>query len=421
MKKLTLISISAVAITGMSVAAMRFLPGNVTPWRAFHAFAERNGIGANTLASYNTSSIGSIGTTYGSPVLTSGPSANFSYGYRGALVVCNTSGDVCCLPISGGGTQSWTYTTGGAIYGTPWIGNLLDLDDVFVGSDDNYFYRISNDPNSTNQGSVKAAYQTGGAIRSSPCGDESPASAPGGANDGYIYFGCDDYKIYSLRAQTPTNGDGLSFEWSYTTGGVVESSPTFDSVNVYVGSDDGYMYAIRRKDNGSLWSKGDLCFRYQTGDAIRSTPCIYGGKIFFGSRDDYIYAIDVTTQSLSWSYQTGGNVDSSPAVSKSGSNIYVGSDDGYLYCISTGGTYQWSLNLGSPIKSSPAVANDGTIFVGTDSDGVYHVSTSGSVLHHFSSGVNVYPSVAIGKTDATSGATGRAFYVTTAGNIYDIK
>jgi outer membrane protein assembly factor BamB len=409
--KRLLFSVGALAIIGVGAATIKFIPGNVPPWRAFHRVANHQGIGGWT-ASTSSGGVASVGTTYSSPVLTAGTFSNITYGWRGALVVGNDAGDITCVPISMGGTQSWTYTTGGPVKGTPWIGNLIDLDDVYVGSDDGNFYRISNDPAPGTQGTLKGSYSTGGAIRSSPAGDES---------NGVIYFGSQDDKLYCLQTKTPMQGGGFGFNWSYTTGGNVDSSPAVGNSEVYVGSDDGYLYAVHRF-NGLGYSAGDLFFRYQTGGAIKSSPCLDGSAdVVFGSQDDYIYSVDSVGGTLNWRYQTGGNVDSSPTLSTSGTNIYVGSDDGYLYCISTAGTFQWRLNLGSPIKSSPAVMADGTILVGTDGDGVYHVSTTGSSLNHYSASVGVRSSPAIGLTDPRTGAVGRAFYVTTAGSIIDLK
>jgi hypothetical protein len=48
-----------------------------------------------------------------------------------------------------------------------------------------------------------------------------------------------------------------------------------------------------------------------------------------GSRGGKIYALDASAGSLIWSYSTGWNVESSPAVADG--RVYVGSDDGRVY------------------------------------------------------------------------------------------
>ncbi len=70
---------------------------------------------------------------------------------------------------------------------------------------------------------------------------------------------------------------GQSLKWSFSTGGVVHSSPAIAlDRTIYVGSDDGRLYALN--PDGSLkWS-------YKTGQAIRYTPVVgAGGVVYVGS------------------------------------------------------------------------------------------------------------------------------------------
>ena len=57
------------------------------------------------------------------------------------------------------------------------------------------------------------------------------------------------------------------------------------------------------------------------------------GIVYVGSEDGYLYAITASTGHLAWSYKTGGGILSSPTVS--GANVYVGSDNGSVYAINT--------------------------------------------------------------------------------------
>ena len=38
-------------------------------------------------------------------------------------------------------------------------------------------------------------------------------------------------------------------------------------------------------------STGDLLWRYQTGDDVSSSPAVVGGVVYVGSDDGYVYAI----------------------------------------------------------------------------------------------------------------------------------
>ena len=67
---------------------------------------------------------------------------------------------------------------------------------------------------------------------------------------------------------------------------------------------------------------------------------------------------------LKWSYLTGEDIDSSPAISLDGT-IYVGSYDNYLYALNPDGTLKWRYLTGGAVTSSPAISLDGTIYVGS--------------------------------------------------------
>ena len=63
-------------------------------------------------------------------------------------------------------------------------------------------------------------------------------SSPAIGDDGTIYVGSHDHKVYAL------NPDG-SLKWSHTTGGEVRSSPAIGGDGtVYVGSYDQKIYAF---------------------------------------------------------------------------------------------------------------------------------------------------------------------------------
>jgi outer membrane protein assembly factor BamB len=58
-----------------------------------------------------------------------------------------------------------------------------------------------------------------------------------------------------------------------------------------------------------------------------------GDAVYFGSSaDDKVYALDATTGQQRWTFFTEGPVRLAPTIS--GSRLYVGSDDGYVYCLS---------------------------------------------------------------------------------------
>jgi len=59
---------------------------------------------------------------------------------------------------------------------------------------------------------------------------------------------------------------------------------------------------------------------------------IVGQLLYFGSSADHkVYALDAATDQERWSFFTGGPVRLAPTVWKS--RAFVGSDDGFVYCL----------------------------------------------------------------------------------------
>ena len=86
-----------------------------------------------------------------------------------------------------------------------------------------------------------------------------------------------------------------------------------------------------------------------------------------------------------WSFQTGYDVDSSPAIGSDGT-IYVGSRDGNLYAINPDGSRKWAFEAGRIQDSSPAIGSDGTIYVGSRDDYLYAINPDGSRKWRFKTG-----------------------------------
>ena len=120
-----------------------------------------------------------------------------------------------------------------------------------------------------------------------------------------------------------------------------------------------------------------LKWKYNTGGYVESSPAIGSdGTVYVGSDDNKLYAIN-QDGSLKWSYTTGGEVSSSPAIGSDGT-VYVGL--GYnLSAINPNGTLKWSYTTDGWVRSSPAIGSDGTIYVGSDDNKLYAINQDGSL------------------------------------------
>jgi len=174
-----------------------------------------------------------------------------------------------------------------------------------------------------------------------------------------VYVGSDDGHLYAVNA---TDG---SQEWMFGTGGAVESSPTVVDGTVYVGNNDGLLYAVDAETGSQEWAFSN------PSDAVTSSPTVVDGTVYVGSEDDTLYAVNATDGSQEWAFSNpSGAVTSSPTVA--GGRVYVGSGDNKVYAVNRAdGSEDWVFDVGISlgISASPTVAG-GTVYVGTPlSDG----------------------------------------------------
>src|SRR6266700_2651965 len=196
---------------------------------------------------------------------------------------------------------------------------------------------------------------------------------------------------------TTTNVSRLTQDWKAPTGAGIDSSPAVDNGMVYIGSDDGKLYAFDATSGRLLWFAS-------TGNSIRSSPTVANGKVYIGSEDHNLYAFNAENGSKKWNALTGGPIDSSPTVFNG--VVYISSEDGKLYAFDAGsGKPSWSVSTGSALpacqggsnRSSPAVAN-GVVYVGSDDSKLHAFDTSGKPLWTAATGgcVRSSPAVANG-------------------------
>src|SRR5260221_459650 len=147
--------------------------------------------------------------------------------------------------------------------------------------------------------------------------------------------------------------------WKASTRSYILSSPAVANRVVYIGSNDGLLYALDAKTGKTLWlhvAKSD----------VGSSPAVANGILYVGSDDHTLYALNAATGATVWTYTTGNAIWSSPAVANG--IVYVGSNDSNLYALDAlTGKVRWTHATENFVSSSPAVVN-GVVYVGC-SDG----------------------------------------------------
>src|SRR5262245_38490632 len=73
--------------------------------------------------------------------------------------------------------------------------------------------------------------------------------------------------------------------WKFKAVAPVKSAAAIAGQQVYVGSSDGFLYALQFADGKKNWA-------FKTGGPIESAPLYLDQKIFVGSSDSFLYALD---------------------------------------------------------------------------------------------------------------------------------
>lgn len=162
-----------------------------------------------------------------------------------------------------------------------------------------------------------------------------------------LYGGSSDGRVYAIRKRT---GD---IAWTMQHSAPFASQPTLFGNNLYIGSNDGYLFSLDQLT-------GKIHWRYRTRGAIHGRAILFDGTVYFGSADGYVYAINESDGRLRWRRRTGASVQT---VAYAQSGILVTSLDNFVYCLSfTNGDRLWKRQLAGRIAAEPLTAPDGALF-----------------------------------------------------------
>lgn len=185
-------------------------------------------------------------------------------------------------------------------------------------------------------------FATGGAVELSPA-----------VVGGVLYVGSDDGYVYALNATTG------ALNWSAATGGAVKSSPAVAGNVVYVGSEDGKVYALNATNGSVVWID-DLSSLEPTG--FDSAPIVYGGRVFIGGRSANMYALDATSGFADWAVP--GSCGGGWTTTAVANNVVYANDscDGSLHALNAStGAQLWQE---SPGGFSPPSVGNGVVYTG---------------------------------------------------------
>jgi outer membrane protein assembly factor BamB len=293
----------------------------------------------------------------------------------GLVVVGSRDGTFHAFDAGSGATR-WTFATGDLI---PWEWGFEGWDAytsspviagsvVLFGAGDGVLYALA-----LASGTETWRFATEGRIRSSPA-----------VADGVVFAGSADGRLYAVDLASgeerwryePEGVTLVSADFGFDRKSII-SSPAVVDGTVYVGSRDGWMYAVDQRTGAFRW-RADHAVSW-----AMSSPAVVDGIVYSGTSDGaFVHALDASSGEERWRIDAEGYTWSSPAVTTRG--VYIGDAGGNVWALDrVDGSVLWRFRTGGAVVSSPVVAGD-VVYVGSDDGSVY-------ALH----GDGVYPHLAV--------------------------
>lgn len=241
---------------------------------------------------------------------------------------------------------------------------LATQDGIFAPDADQNMYAL------TLNGDQRWSFSTDGPTWAQPVTQEGLGS---------IYLPSMDQRIYALNSEL--NVFEPSIRWqTEKLGGAIVGSPTLSEDGIlYVGTFGRSMYAIRASDGIIMWQT-------DTDGWVWDGPALVGGRLYFGDLDGNLYSLNAGNGQLFWKLSSdtlNGPIVGTPLVSNA--TIYVNTESGTLYALSTDGSIRWTQQISGRLHAAPQVVNDVLLVAPTRGDDLLvALNKNGAILWTFS-------------------------------------
>ena len=193
----------------------------------------------------------------------------------GLFIIGNSDGNVYALDVERGELK-WSFETGHRVWATP----LIVEDTVYVGSMDHHLYALN-----LSNGGVQWDFQADGAFAGTPA-----------LSEGVLYIGAFDDKLHAVDA---ASGSEL---WSFSGKNWFWGGPVVYSDTVYAADVNGNVYAVDTTGH-QVWYKA-LDVQVRAGPVLSED----GSELFIGSQDGILYALDTADGFKLWSVENKGQM-----------------------------------------------------------------------------------------------------------------
>ena len=341
-----------------------------------------------------------FGADLGGPVVVFNATLNKTVVYAG-----NERGDVIAVDASTGNSL-WSTNVGlnDSLRATPAVSSDGS---VWVGTHYNPTIYKLNGATGAVECSSKTAFGIDGSL--------AIATPPGGVESVY-YDTVDGAPISGPTVALRANDCSTLFSFSNylgVGGGWVTPAYAVDAKQepmVYVGTanPDDTMYAIDGVTGNLVWdynTNADPNLDYDIGSAATVSPPgnngFSDGVLYFNSKLGYVWAVDLTTGTLIWQtnlFPQGGQIDIRSGAALDGNTLVVGSQNGVTALNATTGAILWHYTTPLEVVSSPAIAGSSgnEVVAFGDIDGTFRVIrlSDGSPLYTHQTGGYITASAA---------------------------
>lgn len=251
--------------------------------------------------------------------------------YDGKVYIGCLDNFVYALDVNNG-QRIWRYQTGGAIKSSP----VIYKNNVIIGSEDGYLYALDR-----TKGTRVWKEQVGDKVSGAPAIYKDK-----------IYVGVatsteDRYDLYCLKA---VNAERVWSQETEMSAGFTD--PVIANDLVYVGNNNGVMYAFKYSDGMQVWSK-------EAGSALNAAA--FAANIVYATNDNgQLVRFNKDNGIISWRYTSGSGTSATPIIAQN--KICFGNIAGYFSCVDSSGAQVWKKKLAGEI-SAPAAASNGLIIV----------------------------------------------------------
>jgi len=208
---------------------------------------------------------------------------------------------------------------------------------VFFGSLNHYVYAVNANGLGNGKTTIEWTHKTDHVVVAAPTINIQSSSTQ------RVVFGSQDGKLYSFNpspfgsGSDPCYGAANSPSWTYQVPSIVdgstgesqvssiESSPASVSDKVFVGANNGFIYAIQASNGQKVWDK-------QIGNSlapVKSSPAVANGHVIVGSGDKNVYWLNANDGTVEKQFSAESAVSTSPAID--GKRAFVAADEGTLY------------------------------------------------------------------------------------------